>query len=71
MTVYNNLQIFIKLAAIFMICDLKLEESTTFEIVSDLSGAAYYSMYLYFQRISIHLVTAYERQEKHIKGRER
>ena len=43
----------------------------TFEIVSDLSGTPYHFVYLYFQRISIRLVTSYERQEKHIKGRER
>lgn len=36
MTVYNNLQKFTKLAAIFMICDLKSEESTMrFEIMSN------------------------------------
>ena len=38
-TVYNNLQKFMKLAMIFVICDLKSEESTRrFEIVSDLSS---------------------------------
>ena len=39
MTVYINLQKFTKLAAIFMICDLKSKESTMrFEIMSDPSS---------------------------------